>query len=142
MVDETRAEHREGIVALKHGRSGSAFPKEPEGNVRRPGGNFNGKPCLTSRSGNHRAACVNLKGQGGKKRWGLDAHCVAPERQVQVLTLGDCECDPIWARVFADIINNLKTESPWINWVGTKSGDRCPSKKRRTQGGNWRQRPE
>lgn len=59
---------------------------------------------------------------------------VVPERQVQVLTLGDCECGPIWARVFADIINNLKTESPWINWVGTKSGDRCPSQKRRHRG--------
>ena len=46
MVDETCAEHREGISVPKHRRSGRGFRKEPDGNVRKQCGNFNGKTCL------------------------------------------------------------------------------------------------
>lgn len=30
---------------------------------------------------------------------------------------GTCECEPIWKRVFADVIKDLKMKSSWIIWA-------------------------
>lgn len=45
------------------------------------------------------------------------------KRYVHVLTLGICECDRIWKKIFIDIIKDLRMESSWINGVGPKSSD-------------------